>query len=556
MTSRSTLNILVVDDSPELLDITLKLLKNEGYRVSSAVDGDNCLKAIQKSIPDLVLIDIVLPDVDGRDLCKKIKSDIKLSSVFIILISSFKTSPDDVKKGLGMEADCYIRRPFDSHHLLASIRALEKIIVAKRELNEHVSRWQTTFNGVQDSIFLLDCDGRILQANRSAEVFLNKSIEEIVGQHCFELVHSATEHIDECPFIRMKQTMKRESMLLPVGDNWLEIVVDPVINNSGYLEGAVHIMKDITDRKTADDELTKRTADLQKELENKKKSEIALLELNRKLEISKQAMVNLLEDLRCEIEQRKIAQHDIRQLNIQLEERVNQRTSELKTANKELESFAFSVSHDLRAPLRAIDGFSKYLFDGLCDKIDDDNLILLRQIRNNTKKMDQLITDILALSRVARAVHMQVKVDMHKIVMAMVQEIETTYNMVARGLTIKKLPDTSADPTYIKQVWLNLISNAIKFSSQNKNPKIIIDGHIKDDTCIYSIKDNGVGFNPEYAHKLFGVFQRLHKADEFEGTGVGLAIVQRIIIKHGGKVWAEGEEGKGATFYFSLPRRL
>jgi len=279
---------------------------------------------------------------------------------------------------------------------------------------------------------------------------------------------------------------------------------------------------------------------------------------------TKTELIKELQDLKLKYEQLKSsydkdisaryqAEEEVNKLNMNLEERVIERTSQLEIANSELQAFAYSVSHDLRAPLRAIDGFSKFVLEDYGSKLDEEGQRLLGLIRSNTQKMDRLITDILALSRVTRSEHKKSRVDMTKMAVSMFNEAVLPEIQGKLNFIIDNLPEGYADPTYIKQVWLNLISNAIKFSSLNMNPEIRIGGYQEEGSNVYYIRDNGVGFNPEYGYKLFGVFQRLHKANEFEGTGVGLAIVERIIHRHSGKVWAEGKEGKGATFYFSLP---
>jgi PAS domain S-box-containing protein len=227
--------------------------------------------------------------------------------------------------------------------------------------------------------------------------------------------------------------------------------------------------------------------------------------------------------------------------------------AQLEAANKELEAFAYSVSHDLRAPLRAIDGFSRILLEDYGDRLDAEGQRLFGIVRTNAQQMDRLIIDLLALSRVTRGEMVLSRIDMAALAHDVYQEIAAPEVQQAFAVTLAPLPVANGDPTLLRQVWVNLISNAIKYTMPKAERRIDISGETREGMNIYSVKDNGVGFNPDYAHKLFGIFQRLHRADEFEGVGVGLAIVQRIVHRHGGRVWAEGHVGEGATFYFSLP---
>jgi light-regulated signal transduction histidine kinase (bacteriophytochrome) len=231
-----------------------------------------------------------------------------------------------------------------------------------------------------------------------------------------------------------------------------------------------------------------------------------------------------------------------------------QLTFELQAANTELEAFSYSVSHDLRGPLRAIDGFSSMLLEDYSDKLDTEGQRLLQMIRRNLRRMNQLIDDVLAFSRVSRQEMSTSEIAMEELVQVVLEELRATMVNERIQLDIQPLPPARGDHTMIRQVLVNLLSNAIKFTGNKKIPVIAMAGRVDETHSIYSLKDNGAGFDMQYADKLFGVFQRLHSEQEFEGTGVGLAIVQRIIQRHGGRVWAEAAVGEGATFYFTLPR--
>jgi PAS domain S-box-containing protein len=248
-----------------------------------------------------------------------------------------------------------------------------------------------------------------------------------------------------------------------------------------------------------------------------------------------------------DVTERKEADRAIQDLNRELEARMK----DLATVNKELEGFSYSVSHDLRAPLRAIDGFSRMLLEDCSERLDDEGRRYLQIIISNTHKMGQLIDDLLAFSRMGRKSLEATSLDMSKLARSVFAELRDQHPDRAIEARIDDLPEGRGDPAMFRQVFVNLISNAIKYS-RGRNPAIIeIGGRTDPRETVYWIRDNGVGFEMDYAHKLFGVFQRLHTSQEFEGTGVGLALVQRIIQRHGGRVWAEAKPGVGATFYFT-----
>lgn len=244
---------------------------------------------------------------------------------------------------------------------------------------------------------------------------------------------------------------------------------------------------------------------------------------------------------------------EIRKLNEELEKRVVERTRKLETANKELEAFSYSVSHDLRAPLRAIEGFSSIFLEECSSDLNAEGLRFLNIIRTNVKQMSQLIDDLLAFSRLGRQEIRLSEVKMEQLVRDVFEELKPNTSYRSPEFIIKTLPNAYGDRAMIHQVFINLLSNAIKFTTPKERAVIEVGGWAEGQHNVYYIDDNGVGFDMQYVDKLFGVFQRLHTTGEFEGTGVGLAIVQRIIHKHNGRVWAEGKVGEGATFYFTLP---
>src|SRR5450631_1570088 len=292
----------------------------------------------------------------------------------------------------------------------------------------------------------------------------------------------------------------------------------------------------------------------------KEKRAAELIIANNELAYQNEEKEKRAEELLIANRELKQAEVDIHKLNEELEQKVIERTfqlesvnNELESVNKELESFSYSVSHDLRAPIRAINAYTKILVEDYSGKIDTDGAKILYSIMRNSKKMGELIDDLLAFSKLGRKQVTVSEINMATLVNLVREELLFDDGEIIPEFNVGALPPAKGDQSLIKQVWINLISNAIKYSKYKPKIHITIGGYEKDNHVVYYVKDDGAGFDMQYYDKLFGVFQRLHSQEEFEGTGIGLAIVQKIVNRHSGTVWAESTLNEGACFYFSLP---
>jgi len=614
MTSDKKAQILIVDDNTRNIFSLEQMLSSPDRGFTRATSGKDALKVALNKELDLILLDVQMPLMDGFEVAQILKTNRRTRDVPIIFVSAEKKEREFVVKGFEEGAIDYLYKPLDPVITEAKVSALLQQYIQQKELaekNAALEKYALLINNSADLICTLN-EGTLKfeEVNNAVNDVLGYSREEIKGSSLLFYLHGEDkeyvqkirqERKEKFSFETRVWTKNRTIRLL----NW------NVVNREGrwfanarditgikeaeeiksYLAAVVKQSNEAIYLHDADgriiswnkgaekiygfteDEALKMKiwnivpehllAETQQAVNNiLNGSDIQSLETTR---ITKKGQVidvlfsaSVLLDTSDNLQSIAITERDITQ-----EKRVSRELEralfEVNQANKELESFSYSVSHDLRAPLRALNGYSQMLEEEFQQILDDEGRRLLGNIRYNAKRMGMLIDDLLAFSRMGRKELQRSLVNMQEMIPEVLHELENPSTQRA-AIHVEDLPPAYGDRALLRQVWTNLIPNALKYSAKAASPRVTI-GCLKDATdpnptkeYVYFVRDNGVGFNMEYAGKLFGVFQRLHSDEEFEGTGVGLAIVQRVVSRHGGRVWAEATPGKGATFYFTLPR--
>ena len=419
-----------------------------------------------------------------------------------------------------------------------------------------------------DAIISKSLDGVIKSWNKGSEKMFGYTANEVIGKNIsliippelMEMENEIQNRIRNNEVVDHYETLR----LKRNGDRFfVSLTVSPLKDSKGNIIGVSKIARDITSQKNAQTHLFNANKELAYQNQEKEKkaaeliiANIELIYQNKEKEKRAAELAIANKELAYQNEEKENRASELiianKELAFQNEEK-EKRALELLNAIKDLESFSYSVSHDLRSPLRAVHGYAQMLLEDYGNQLDPEAHRLMKNIMKNAKKMGQLIDDLLTFSRIGRKDLVKINISMNDMVKHVCDELIDELKPTPKPeILIKDLPLDNADKTTIKQVWMNLISNAIKYSKLKEKPVIEIGANINGKEIIYYIKDNGAGFDMQYANNLFGVFQRLHSEYEFEGTGVGLAIVHKIISKHGGKIWAEAKLNKGATFFFTL----
>lgn len=607
--------ILIVDDKPANIFALESLLAAKDRILISAVTGEEALKHSLNRNIDLIILDVQMPGMDGFEVAQILKTNKRTKNIPIIFATAENKERKFMMKGYDEGAIDYLFKPLDPEIVKAKVTVLLKIQLQKKELlekNVSLQKSVLLINNSADIIGIVDAATfRIEEVNNAFTTILGYTPEDIKGMPLTFFVENddraRLQHLRDQPaerlafetrtyckdrsvkWLQWKVVVKDHTWFVNARDvtevkqvekirNYLATVVKQS-NDAIYIhdregkiiswnEGAERIYG-YSEREALNMKIWNIIPEyMENEMENNlgnilKGNKIQALESRRITKHGK--LIDVLfsaciiadegTDYKSiaiterDITDQKLADEQIRQLNEELKSNVAQ----LEITNKELESFSYSVSHDLRAPLRALSGYSKIMEEDYLPGMDSEARRLLRNIQANAHRMGILIDDLLAFSRLGRKEIKKSKVNMQRIVENVLAELSKSANHNAT-IKIEPLQITEADSSLLHQVWVNLISNAIKYSGKKKKPEIEIGSKNSDREITYYVRDNGSGFDMKYSDKLFGVFQRLHSAEEFEGTGVGLAIVHRIITKHGGKIWAESKINEGATFYFSLPK--
>ncbi len=434
--------------------------------------------------------------------------------------------------------------------------------------DEHIGLLAAIVESSEDAIISKTLDGIIKSWNKGSEKMFGFTATEAIGKHISMLIplkyihdeKSITDRIRGNEFIEHYETIRTKKS----GEEfYVSLTVSPLKDRNGNIIGISKIARDISGRKqaeanqaSANKELIFQNEEKEKRAEELRIANIELVFQNEEKEKRAAELIIANQKLTFQNGEKEKRAAELIIANAELayqNEMKIARAIQLEAVNKELESFSYSVSHDLRAPLRAIQGYAQMLKGNLAIAVvNPETDRLTNNIILYSKKMGQLIDDLLNFSRIGRQELAKDVVQMNELVTELCIDLKKEQSQRDIQIQINHLLPAQADLIAIKQVWLNLISNAIKYSKFKERAVIEINSELKENQIVYSVKDNGAGFDMRYVNKLFGVFQRLHSDEEFEGTGVGLAIVQRIIIKLGGKVWAEGKAGEGATFFFTL----
>lgn len=552
----SDTHILVAEDSGVQAYILRHILKEQGYRVSVASNGLAALDLANQSPPDLIVSDVNMPGMSGYELCRQIKANPRLGDSPVILVTTL-SDPADVLLGLQCGADSFVIKPYDKDHMLER--------VAHALGNRHMGTPAQEAGGVD---IVLNGEKHHVTASRAQILNLLMSTYDATAQRNKELhksrellaerraealaanrfLDSVIENIPHMIFIKDAADLKFVRFNR-AGEELLGYTRQQMLGKSDH----DFFPKDESDFFVAKDREVLASGgrlEIAEEPIQTADKGIRLLRTKKVAIVNEHAVATHLLGISEDVTQQKQMEREILDLNKAL----MARAAELEASNKSLEGFTSTATHDLRSPLGVIGGYAGLLEKNYAHHLDEKGQRYLSVISATTRSMAKLIDDLLAFSRLGHSEISKTPVNMRQLVPKIVNELlQLDTGGKQPVIELGDLPPASADAALLRQVWVNLLSNALKYSRHAENPLIQVSGRVADGETVYSIRDNGAGFDMAHYDKLFNMFQRLHTDEQFEGTGVGLPIVHRIVTRHGGRVWAESKVGAGAVFHFLLP---
>ncbi len=533
--------LLIVDDEPVLMRALCDALEYEGYLTQGFTSGREAIAALREQSFDLLLTDLTMPELDGIELlraCREI--DRELACIVMTGQGTIATAVDALKGG----ALDYVLKPFKVNNILPVLaRAL-----ATRSLQlENIQ--------LRESVSIYELSRAITQGLEHAEV-VERTLAA-AGQHSYVSAVYLLVPTDDGRALRLAgktgpdaQSLQSTMLLLEgPGERWLdqarkqlegpEADSDPRVLFAHPFDARIGVALPIVAGGKFFGVLGFSSSRSQQRISPGQLKALEILARTAATAFETAALVTQL-----------------RRVNEELELRVRERTRDLEIANRDLEAFSYSVSHDLREPLRAVEGFCEMFRTEFGSSVPEPGRRILERIWSGASRMTQLVNDLLHFSRCSREPLHCLRVPLREIVLQIVARLKEPLGERQPSVQVGDLPDCFGDRALLEQVLINLLSNAFKFSAGRDPPRIEVGALRQGEDIVYYVRDNGVGFDMRYADKLFGVFQRLHPQEAFAGTGIGLSIVQRIITRHGGRVWADSRTDEGTTLYFSLPPQI
>ena len=524
--ARST-TVLIIDDSPTFREELKSVLESSGYAVVTAGTGEEGLRAAVDARPAVIVVDGILPGIDGSTVIRRIRADAALRSTPCILLTGSEERSDELK-ALDAGADAYVRKEEDTQIILARVTA-----VLRSAGSPSSARTTSSLLGPKK---ILTVDDSLTYLHEVAVQLRQEGYDVIPARSGEEALELLSVQSVDCilldlvmPGLSGQETCRR----IKGSAAWRDIplIMHTALEEQGAMIEGINAGADDYIAKSSDLEVlcARVRAQLRRKQFEDENRNIREQLLQKEVEVVAANSARELAEVRATF------------------------VDELKSKNIELEAFSYSVSHDLRAPLRSIDGFSKLLLDDYADKLDARGQDFLHLVRESAQRMGELIDDLLLLSRVGRADLSRDQIDLSDIARSVSEELNKRDPDRHVKWSIEDQLLVEADRGLMRVAFDNLLGNSWKFTAKVSAPRIEVGKDQQQGVAVFFVRDNGAGFNMEYAEKLFSPFQRLHTESEFAGTGIGLATVHRIVDRHGGRIWAESATDHGATFYFTIP---